>query len=337
VPLAFPGNGAVNRIVGPIRPVMRDGAAYIAIDLAETPVQFAYERTGLQALYNTVVPFDSRKLVAYGRDISALSADDVRRLQRPAKLTRFPDDLLFARGLEFSGIYEDGWLSPQSEFVLQGGPQAWARVRGFVPELPGAPLGRGRLRMTLPGGVVEVPAPVGSFDWLVPVGSTDGSARLAFTFTAHTALPNGDDRPVGGKLEWLEIFPSLPTYTFNFGQTTSSRLAANGVDQDGWFARTATIQLPAFPVEHDIVLELEPSSSADVKPTTLRASWGAGAAQEFVLTPNLRGTFRLRLPASAEGRTLTLEATDDFPLAAPDPRRRAGRLVLMELQPTQRP
>ena len=66
VPFAFAGNGAVNRIIGPIRPIMRDGAAYIAIDFRETPVQFRYERTGLQSLYNTQVPLDSRKLVGYG-------------------------------------------------------------------------------------------------------------------------------------------------------------------------------------------------------------------------------------------------------------------------------
>ncbi len=45
-----------------------------------------------------------------------------------------PDDLLFATGLEYSGIYEDGWLSPKSQFVLgRGGPNAWIRVRGYRP------------------------------------------------------------------------------------------------------------------------------------------------------------------------------------------------------------
>jgi hypothetical protein len=336
MPLSFVGNGAVNRIIGPIRPIYRDGAAYVAIDLNEIPVQFPYTRGPLEALYNTEVPLDSRKLVAYGRDISALSAAELAALPRPSKLTRFPEDLLFARGLEFSGIYEDGWLSPKSEFILGGGgPHAWIRVRGFVPSnMPGSPIGTGTLKVSLPGGEVELPATIGSFDWLLPVGASDRLARLAMTFTASSILPNRDDRPVGGKLEWLEVFPSLPTYTFEFGKPTAARLASTGVDQDGWFARTATIQLPPFETEHDIVLTFEYPGWSDAKQTTIRVRWpGHSEARALSLTPGAPIAMRLRLSPSAKSRPLQLEATSDFPLAAPDTRRRAGRLIQMELQP----
>jgi hypothetical protein len=335
VPLAFPGHGAVNRIVGPIRPVIRDGAAYLAIDFNETPVQFPFERTGLQALYNTQVPFDSRKLVAYGRDLSALSAAQLAALERPTKLTKFPDDLLFARGLEFAGIYEDGWLSPESEFVLGGGGRgAWVRVRGFVPELPGNPLGRGTLTLSTAAGKFEVPAAVGSFDWLLPVGSADNLARLGLRFSAQAPLPNRDDRPVGGKLEWLEVFPSLPTHTFEFGQPTSARLASTGIDQDGWFERAATIQLPPFATDHDIVLTLEFPAWGSAKEMNLTAVWPAGVSPSRVtLKPEGLSTLRVRLPRSDTARPLRLEAADDFQLVAPDTRRRSGRLVQMELQP----
>ena len=334
VPFAFAGNGAVNRIIGPIRPIMRDGAAYIAIDFRETPVQFRYERTGLQSLYNTQVPLDSRKLVGYGRDISALSAAQLAALPRPNKLTNFPDDLLFARGLEFSGIYEDGWLSPTSEFTLGGGPHAWVRVRGFVPELPGNPLGRGKLRFTLPSGPVEVPAAVGSFDWLLPVGSADNLVRLALQFTAQAPLPNRDDRPVGAKLEWMETFPSLPTYLFDFGKPTSTRLASSAIDQDGWFERSTTIQLPPFDTAHDIVLTLEFPGWSTAKEMPLTLHWPDGVPpSRLTLKPEGISTLRVRLPSSAAPRTLRLEAATDFPLPSPDTRRRSGRLVQMELQP----
>ncbi|MBL9200558.1 MAG: hypothetical protein JNL39_08630 [Opitutaceae bacterium] len=334
LPLAFPGHGAVNRIVGPVRPVIRDGAAYLAIDFNETPVQFPYERSGLEALYNTVVPLDSRKLVAYGRDISALSAAQLAALPRPTKLTQFPDDLLFARGLEFAGIYEDGWLSPESEFTLGGGPGAWVRVRGFVPELPGNPLGRGTLTVTAAGKKFEVPAAVGSFDWLLPAGSADHLARLNLRFSSTAPLPNRDDRPVGAKLEWLEVFPSLPTHTFEFGKTTAARLASTGIDQDGWFARAATVQLPPFATEHDVILTLEFPSWSSAKEMALTAHWpGATPASRVTLKPEGLSTLRVRLPASAASRTLRIEAADDFQLVAPDTRRRSGRLVQMEVQP----
>ncbi|WP_414663837.1 hypothetical protein [Horticoccus sp. 23ND18S-11] len=339
VPLAFPGNGAVNRIVGPIRPIFRDGAAYIAIDFNELPVQFPIKRTGLQSLYHPQVPLDSRKLVAYGRDISALSAAQAAALERPSKLTRFPDDLLFARGLEFSGIYEDGWLSPESDFILGGGgPDAWVRVRGFVPEMAKGNFGAGTLQITLASGTVEVPAAVGSFDWLLPVGSSDRAARIGLRFTTSAPLPSGDDRPVGGKLEWMEVFPSLPTHLFEFGKTTSARLASTGIDQDGWFAKSATIQLPPFPSAHDIILTFEYPGWSDTKETTVTAHWpGQSAPVALKLVPGSPATMRVRLPASAKPRTLRFEAANDFPLAAPDTRRRSGRLVQLELQPALQP
>ncbi len=335
VPLAFPGNGAVNRIVGPIRPAIRDGAAYIAIDLNEIPTQFPNDRTGLQALYNNNVPLDSRKLVAYGRDISALSAAEVAALERPKQLTRFPDDILFAKGLEFSGIYEDGWLSPRSDFVLGGGgPQSWARIRGFVPNLPGDPLGRGTLKITTPAGTFEVPADIGSFDWLVPVGSAGQLAPVGLQFSVQGPLPGRDARPVGGKLEWLEIHPSLPTYTFEFGKPTSTRLASTGIDQDGWMARAATIQLPPFAGAHDLVLTFEYPGWSDQPQGIVTASSPALAQPaRATLTPGAPVQLRLRLAAASGPRTLRLDADSDFPLTAPDPRRRSGRLVQVELQP----
>lgn len=336
VPLNFRGNGAANRIVGPIRPVRVGDEAYIAIDFHETAVQFPHERHGLQALYNQIVPLDSRKLVGYGRDISALSPQEFATLERPSRVANFPDDLLFARGLEFSGIYEDGWLSPESEFVLGGGgPQAWIRVRGFVPNnMPGSPIGTGLMRVRLPTGTVDLPAQIGSFDWLLPVGAADKAARIAMSFTASSVLPHGDDRPVAAKLELLEVFPSLPTYTFEFGKPTAARPASTGIDQDGWMARSATIQLPPFASEHEMVLTLEYPGWSDKTESTLRAYWpGAREPEILKLTPGKPLTMEVRLPASALPRTLRLETTSDFRLPAPDTRSRAARLVQMELHP----
>jgi hypothetical protein len=204
--------------------------------------------------------------------------------------------------------------------------------------MPGSPVGTGTLKVSLASGEVELPAAIGSFDWLLPVGASDELAHLRLTFTATSILPDGDDRPVGGKLEWLEVFPSLPTYTFEFGKPTSARLASTGVDQDGWFARSASIQLPPFATEHDVVLTLEYPGWSDARETTLRARWPGHAEPKILsLTPGSPHTMRVRLSPSAKPRTLQLETTSDFPLAAPDTRRRAGRLVQMELQPVQGP
>ena len=157
------------------------------------------------------------------------------------------------------------------------------------------------------------------------------------TFSQSTTLPNRDDRPVGGRLEYLEIFPSLPTYTFDFSQPTSARLASTGIDQDGWMSRQATIQLPPFDQEHDLVLTLEYPGWSDTKSTTLRAFWpGENQARELTLTPDGPATMRVRLPASNQPRMLRLEASNDFSLVAPDLRRRSGRLLQVQIHPLTR-
>ena len=86
------------------------------------------------------------------------------------------------------------------------------------------------------------------------------------------------------------------------------------------------------------MLTFEYPGWSDTKETTVRATWpGAPAPATLTLTPGGPGTLRLRLARSATPRLLRLEATGDFPLAAPDTRRRSGRLVQIELQPVTRP
>eukprot|EP01035_Chromulina_nebulosa_P040906 gene40906-55283_t len=336
VPLNFIGHGAANRIIGPLRPVLKDGAAYIALDFAEIPQQFVPNRRGLQSLYNTDIPLDSRLLVAYGRDISALSAAQVAALPRPTRLGDFPRDLILARGLEFSGIYEDGWLSPQSEFTL-GRPAASTvvRLRGYIPELPGTKLGTGQLNLTIDGRAFTLPAVTGTFDWLLPLApavATAHTTHLGLTFTATGSLTAGDDRPVGANLTLLEVLPALPGKTYDFATAGAIRPAALGIDQDGWMARSSTLELPVLATATDLVLKIEFPDWNGGQPTTLRTSLSDGSPSvEHPLLPGQYATLRLRVAPSATPRTLRLDAAADFPLPAPDTRRRAARLLQLDL------
>ena len=339
VPLGFVGHGAVNRIIGPLRPVWQDGAAYLALDLAETPVQFPYKRRGLQSLYNARIPLDSRLLVAYGRDISALSPAEVAALKRPTRLANFPADLVHARGLEFSGIFEDGWLSPHSEFIFGHAPAGSSlRLRGYVPELPGLPLGRGTLQVNVNGRTFELPAATGTFDWLLPVSVTAGPTKITLRPSATAPLPNEDDRPVGAKLALLEILPTLPSRTFDFATAGALRLAAEGIDQDGWMARQATLHLPASTSAQDVTLRIEVPDWSGTPATTLRSQLipvgdvpaATPAVTTHTLTAGAYAAVIVRIPASATPQMLRIEAAADFSLPAPDARRRAARLLQVE-------
>jgi hypothetical protein len=134
------------------------------------------------------------------------------------------------------------------------------------------------------------------------------------------------------------VFATLPTHTFEFGQPTSARLASTGIDQDGWFTREATIQLPPFDTDHDIILTLEFPGWSETKETALRVRWPDGVAPHaFTLTPTVSLPVRARLGRSAVPRVLQLSAAGDFAMPPPDSRRRSGRIVRMELQPVPRP
>jgi len=335
VPLDFTGSGAVNRIIGPIRPVRLDGAAYLAIDFNQQPVQFPSPRSGLQALYNTVVPLDSRKLVAYGRDISALSREELRSLRRPAEVRKFPDDLVFARGLEFAGIYEDAWLSPESEFVLAAGAAGGVvRIRGEVPELPGSGLGSGTLKAQLNGSDFTLPAPAGEFDWLLPLPESRDATRLRLTFSAVTKLPGTDARPIGGKLRSIEVLPALPQREASFAAVAGQpRLPSEGIDADGWMQREVRLHVPGGG-RRVLTLKVEfPDWSGKQSGLVRTRLAGSTATAQHALIAGRYAVIEVTLGPSAGLQTVEISGVDDFPLPAPDGRRRTGRLVSAELTP----
>ncbi|MDD3179154.1 MAG: hypothetical protein PHQ04_02255 [Opitutaceae bacterium] len=331
LPLGAVGHGAFNRIIGPLKPQWHDGVAYLAIDFGEIPQTLRDRRQGLKALYNRQVPLDFRRIVGWGRDISALSPEVYQQLVRPVKIAHFPEDLATAEALEFSGAYEDGWLSPASEFVL-GPSEAGGAVllRGFVPELPGAPLGRGTLQVTCNGRKYELPTRTGCFDWLLPVEQAAATTRLALRFTAQAALPNGDERPVSAKLELLEILPAGQKL-WDFTGTSSPRLAATGVDQDGWMERRATVTLPSRQEPRELVLRLEYPGWSGSGTSRVELKSGGQSLGSRELRPG-GNELHFTLPAESSIEQLELGFEKEYPLPAPDNRQRAARLLTIELR-----
>ena len=335
IPLAFAGDGAVNRIIGPIQPVWLDGSAYIALDFGETAGYFPFHRTGLQALYHADVPLDSRLLVAFSRDISALSPADVAALPRPKRIARFPDDLVNARGLEFSGIYEDGWISPEAEFTFgEAQPGDVVRIKGYIPQIPGQTADTSATwSVSVNGGApIILGARTGSFDWLFPVAQPAKTTRVSLRFTSRSTLPGGDDRPVGAKLELLEVM-APPSSHYEFGTVGATRLAAQGIDQDGWCTKTASFVLPAQPHAGTLAMRFEyPGWGGNGQPLRVRVDGKLVHTQN--LTPGITEV-SLTLAASSAPQTVELLSKEEFPLPSPDGRRRSEQLLTVELQPAR--
>lgn len=337
MPLGAIGTGAFNLFIGPLRPHKFQNAHFIAIDLTDFPKPILDPRTGLKAAYNRFIPLDYRRLLGWARDISVISPEEYKKLERPTRIVNFPADLATATTLEFSGIYEDGWISPDSKFVLGAAPaKSVLRVRGFVPQIPGTPLGKGNLQLSVATSAaphrVEMPATTGQFDWLVPMPEASTITRLGLHFTAGADLPNGDDRPAAAKIEGIEILPALPLQKFDYANVGSTRLASGGMDQDGWMTSEASIELPAFDTPTQVILRFEFPGWTGATQSPLRAQLTGESLPEHTLTP-ANATVQLNVSASAKPRTLRLTTGPNHPLPAPDTRQRAGRLLQLEFVP----
>jgi hypothetical protein len=209
--LPLVGAGAVNLIVGPIVPVAIEGNFYVAIDLGEDGRPFLPPRTGAMRLYNTNLPLDPRLVVAFGRDVSALSTREYTAIERPHFVSRFPTDIAEARTLEFSGWFEDGWISQRSYVVLAGfAAGERLRVQGLVPGI-GRLLPAGQhLEVTVNGRFAHAAdLSPGSFDLRISLPAElrgqSNATKIELVFSQQQNLPAPDDRPIAAKIDFLGL------------------------------------------------------------------------------------------------------------------------------------
>lgn len=201
------GDGAASVFLGPITPWQVKGQSYIALDLGQPGLPFHTPKTGLMKLYYTRINLDPRRLVAFGRDISAVTPNYVEDLPRPTAIEHFPGDLLAGPGVEFSGIYEDGWISSRAFIVLGEHPAgAILQIKGQIPGLEEFARARQTLIVTINGSHTYREAfPPGDFTMNVPLLTGGRQVRVEFSFSEAAALPSPDDRPVAAQLKSIRI------------------------------------------------------------------------------------------------------------------------------------
>ena len=203
---AFPlvGRGAA-RVFSPVlTPQVLGGRPYVAIDMGVDGQFFPDRRRGLMRLYGTDIRSDGRRLVAFARDISLVSDEEYATLQPPRRLASFPRDLANP-DLEYSGLFEDGWVS-ESAYVqltrpsgatvlaLQGETAPGLRRSAssdFPAELRVSVEGRERSRTQLDAGTFSV---------RIPVTEDVRRVRVDLRFSRVAPLPPPDNRPVAARL-----------------------------------------------------------------------------------------------------------------------------------------
>jgi hypothetical protein len=118
-------------------------------------------------------------------------------------LHSFPSDLK-SPYIEFYGIYDDGWVSKESSFVLLPTPdEQLLRVKGFIPMINDEKF-LSTMTLKLNGKVVkEQTVGVGNFNIKVKISQKQGPQRISLTFSDVQVLPNKDGRLIGGKINYI--------------------------------------------------------------------------------------------------------------------------------------
>lgn len=197
------GSGSARVISPPLRPWLIGGRPYLVLDMGQRGEFPIVPRPGVSGLWGRDVLLDPRRLTSYVRDVSLVSPSEYAALRPPTSLSRFPDDL-GNRDLEYSGIYEDGWISRQSYATLAGGPAATLVLRADVLPREGGQ----RLRIDLNGRRARtVRVDRGTVELRVPLEGSERPRRIGLTWSAARRLSDRDPRVASARLLRLEVTP----------------------------------------------------------------------------------------------------------------------------------
>jgi hypothetical protein len=186
------GRGSADVISGPVVPQIIDGHAYILLDMGAKPTMFVRPRTGLMGLWGREMQIDRRLLTAFLRDVSAVGPgfED----SAPSEISAFPEALRPARGVEYSGIYEDGWASEDFAATLRVGDSGAVHLRGVVPFIDDEEF---RTDVAcLVDGFPSAAEHLGIGEVDVPVLAGIGVHKIECRFSRFQHLPGTDHRPV---------------------------------------------------------------------------------------------------------------------------------------------
>jgi hypothetical protein len=198
VPLPLEGRGSARVFSPPLTPQIIGGAPYLLLDMGAEGQLPPFGAHGVQGLYGRSVPTDPRFLTSYLRDVSLVSSAEYAHMHPPAAVSSFPSDLANDK-LEYSGIYEDGWVAERSYVRLARGPRADLVLRCEVPG------GAGKHLQILVSGrtVASLPISPGALDVRVPVPASATDRRVELRFAATVPLKSPDLRPAAALLSYL--------------------------------------------------------------------------------------------------------------------------------------
>ncbi|WP_404421360.1 hypothetical protein [Nibricoccus sp. IMCC34717] len=268
----FVGSGSARVFTGIIKPEYYEKQAYVTVDFGEQPATIIKEKTGLMRLYGQKFYLDDRRLVGFTRDISVMTDEQYRALKRPLRIGDFPGDLSRYPGLEYSGLFEDGWVADDSFFKL--GASKAGQILTLDVEIPDSPENRGTgVELTL--SINEKPTETvllrsGRFTLTRMVKEPADITSVSLHFNKSSLYGRKDPRYVSAFIHSLSIDEVADFAAFRrLSNAAGERLDVKGIDDDGWAEREIALTAPLFDTFKVLKLDIEMPGWASIAANTL--------------------------------------------------------------------
>jgi hypothetical protein len=315
--LPFVGAGSARVVTGIIKPEVYEGQSYITIDFGDTAQPIEKLKTGLMRWYGVEYNLDDRRLIGFTRDISVITDEQYRAMDRPTRISNFPWDLINYKGLEYSGMYEDGWTTRDAYFKMGAShPGQVFLFRGYIPDIPRFRTAGVDVTVSLNGRPTEiVNLKAGAFALTRLIEESYDITSISLHFSdAQVYEDERDRRFVSAYVNELSIndvadFASFRRITNQSGE----KFDLTQVDDDGWIGRSSDFRAPAFSEFKVLKLDLEMPGWAPIPSNMLTVSVDGKVVQSDPVPRQSFKSIYVPLPPGAR-RLIHLDASSDFAL-----------------------
>jgi len=315
--IPFVGAGSARVVTQVIKPEYYERQAYITIDFGDLARVIDKLKTGLMRWYGVQFALDDRRLIGFTRDISVITDEEYRAMSRPTKISRFPRDLLEYKGLEYSGIYEDGWIGRDSYFKL-GASRAGQVLyfKGYIPDTPR--FARDGVDATIsindrPTEVVKLKAGKFTLTRLIKESADITSISLHFS-DAQVYDTDVDKRAVSAYVDEISINDVADFASFrSLGNSSGEKFELTGIDEDGWIGKSADFKAPAFDGFKVLKLDLEMPGWSPIASNAIKVSVDGQVVKSDSVPRQTFESIYVPLPPGGQ-RLIHLDSSDVFAL-----------------------
>ena len=324
--LPIVGRGSARVFSTPLRPEIINGQAFVLFNMGVRGRVLVGARPGLQGIYGSTIPLDPRYLTSYVRDISLVTNAEYQHLRAPNEVRGFPAGLA-APNLEYSGIYEDGWIAGDSYVVLGSGPAGYLSIQADALRLKDQHLevivdGRELVSRNVAGGLVNIH---------VPVAASASRRHVELRWGRIAQLGPKDHRKAAARLEFVGVGEPPAVLNDVPEDLANPNLVYSGIFPDGWVGKDGEVVLAPGPAANLVlradVLALVPGEAQHLKVVLNgRGVWSANVTAGLL-------TLKVRAPASRVDRHVQLRWAGVTEIAPNDPRHAAALLKFVGLEP----